>query len=162
MWIAQKLNKGKHMNKTMRSFASMALSGMILVAANVAFAQVATTTTQTTSVGTVREFGPDMITVQTQTSPTPIRYSFTKTTTYVDESGNPVSIETVKSGLPVTVFYDKEGDQMVASKVVVKKTVSSEPLESTTTTTRSATTTSAGTIKEFGPSTTVVKSETAP
>ena len=123
MWIAQKLNKGKHMNKTMRSFASMALSGMILVAANVAFAQVATTTTQTTSVGTVREFGPDMITVQTQTSPTPIRYSFTKTTTYVDESGNPVSVETVKSGLPVTVYYDRNGDQLVATKVIVKKTV---------------------------------------
>src|SRR5258708_17142270 len=111
------------MNKTMRSLASMALSGMLLAGANLALGQVETTTTQTTSVGTVREFGPDMITVQTQTSPTPIRYSFTKTTTYVDESGNPVSVETVKSGLPVTVYYDRNGDQLVATKVIVKKTV---------------------------------------
>jgi hypothetical protein len=36
--------------------------------------------------------------------------------------GNPVSMETVKSGLPVTVYYTQEGDQMIADKVVVRKT----------------------------------------
>ena len=133
------------MKRTMRTFAGMALSGMIWAAANVAFAQVSTTTTETTSVGTVREFGPDMITIQTQTSPTPIRYTFTKTTTYVDENGNPVSVETVKSGLPVTVYYDRNGDQLVATKVIVKKTTTNpdgstieQKKTSTTTTTTPA------------------------
>jgi hypothetical protein len=38
----------------------------------------------------------------------------------VDENGNPVSIDTVKSGVPVTIYYDRNGDTMVASRVVVR------------------------------------------
>jgi hypothetical protein len=53
-------------------------------------------------------------------------YSSTKTTTYVDETGAPVSVETVKSGLPVTVYYTSEGDRMIANKVVVRKTTTTE------------------------------------
>jgi hypothetical protein len=52
-----------------------------------------------------------------------VSYSYSKTTTYVDQNGNPVSMETVKSGLPVTVYYTQEGDKMVASKVVVQRTI---------------------------------------
>ncbi len=48
--------------------------------------------------------------VVTTSSPAPVRYNFTKTTTYVDENGNPVSVETVKSGAPVTVYYSGDGD----------------------------------------------------
>lgn len=81
-----------------------------------------TTTTTTTTTGTVSQFGPDTIVVKTTTSPDPVTYSSTKTTTYVDESGKPVAVETVKSGVPVTVYYSKDGDKMVATKVVVKKT----------------------------------------
>ena len=51
-----------------------------------------------------------------------MNYSSTKSTTYVDETGAPVSVETVKSGLPVTVYYTREGDRMIAEKVVVRKT----------------------------------------
>ena len=86
-----------------------------------------TTTTTTTSTGTISKFGPDTIVVRTTTSTDPISYSYTKTTTYVDENGKPVSIETVKSGLPVTVYYDKSGNKMVATKVVVRKTTVTEP-----------------------------------
>jgi hypothetical protein len=96
-------------------------------------------TTTTTSTGTISEFGPDVITIRSETAAEPIRYSYSKTTTYVDESGAPVSIETVKSGLPVTVYYVKEGDRMVASKVIVKRTTTKAPprveKETTTTTT---------------------------
>ena len=81
-----------------------------------------TTTTTTTTAGTVSQFGPDTIVVKTTTSPDPVSYSYTKTTSYVDEDGKPVTIETVKSGVPVTVYYDKDGDKMVATKVVVNKT----------------------------------------
>src|SRR6476659_8823891 len=81
--------------------------GLALLTANVAIAQTAVTetTTTTTSAGTVSEFGPETIMIRSETSPEPIRYSYSKTTTYVDESGKPVSVETVKSGIPVTVYY---------------------------------------------------------
>jgi hypothetical protein len=93
-----------------------------------AFAQVVEekTTTVTSTSGTISEFGGDRIIIRGETAPEPITYSYSKTTTYVDELGNPVSIETVKSGLPVTVHYVKEGDRLVASKVVVRKTVKTE------------------------------------
>ncbi len=106
-----------------------------------------TTQTTTTSMGTVSAFTPQMITIKTETSAAPVQYTYSKTTTYVDETGAPVSMETVKSGLPVTVYYVKQGDVMVASKVVVKKTttmttapvtpVVEEKSSSTTTTTTS-------------------------
>jgi hypothetical protein len=70
----------------------------------------------------VSEFSPDSIVIRTSPAASPSTYEFTETTTYVDEAGNPVEIETVKSGVPVTVFYSKSGDKMVATKVVVKKT----------------------------------------
>lgn len=86
-----------------------------------------TTTTTTTTAGTVSQFGPDTIVVKTTTSSDPATYSYTKTTTYVDENGKPVSIETVKSGVPVTIYYDKFGDKMMATKVIVQKTTVTNP-----------------------------------
>ena len=81
-----------------------------------------TTTTTTTTMGTISEISPDSIVVKTTTGSEPATYSYTKTTTYVDEAGRPVSIETVKTGSPVTVYYDQAGNKMVATKVVVRKT----------------------------------------
>ncbi|MGA3169913.1 MAG: hypothetical protein ABSE62_02770 [Chthoniobacteraceae bacterium] len=96
-------------------------------------------TTTVTSAGTISQFGPDTIVVKTEDSAAPVSYTYSKTTTYVDENGNPVSMEMVKSGLPVTVYYVKDGDNFVASKVVVKNSVvqpqGSNIQESKTTTT---------------------------
>jgi hypothetical protein len=98
----------------------------VLVMPCAVFAQQATTTVNTTTTtetaGTISEFGPDRIVVRSETSSSPIQYNSTKSTTYVDDMGNPVSIETVKSGLPVTVYYTRDGDRMIANKVVVRKT----------------------------------------
>ena len=69
----------------------------------------------------ISEFSPDTMIIKTEKSSEPVRYTYTKSTTYVDESGAPVSIETVKSGLPVTVYYTQDGDRMVASKVIVRR-----------------------------------------
>jgi hypothetical protein len=125
-----------------RTLTGAVLLGLTLITANVTIAQTAVTdtTTTTTSAGTVSEFGPETIMIRSETSPEPIRYSYSKTTTYVDESGRPVSIETVKSGLPVTVYYMKVGDKMVASKVIVRKAIvkavpTVEEKKTTTTTT---------------------------
>jgi len=93
------------------------------------FAQQETVTTET--VGTISKVSPDTIVIRTDTSPSPIDYSYTKTTTYVDETGAPVSIKTVKSGVPVTVYYTREGDRMIANKVVVRKTTTTTVKPST-------------------------------
>jgi len=118
-----------------------------LATASLASAQTASTTTTTSSTtssaGLVSNFTPDSIVVRSTTSTTPATYSYTKTTTYVDENGNPVARETVKSGAPVTVYYTQDGDKMVASKVVVSHTTDAsgttvEKQKTTTTTTTPA------------------------
>lgn len=117
------------MKNAIRNLSGLTLLGVMLFATNITRAQTAapsatstTTTSTTTSAGTVSQFSPDTIVVKTTTSVDPISYSYTKTTTYVDEDGNAVSSETVKSGAPVTVYYTQDGDKMVATKVVVRKT----------------------------------------
>jgi hypothetical protein len=116
------------MKNGIRNLSSLTLLSVMLFATNITRAQTAapcatsTTTSTTTSAGTVSQFSPDTIVVKTTTSADPISYSYTKTTTYVDEDGNAVSSETVKSGAPVTVYYTQDGDKMVATKVVVRKT----------------------------------------
>ena len=135
------------MKQNNRTLAGAALLGLMLITANVTFAQTAVKeTTTTTTAGTISEFGPETIIVRSETAPEPIRYSYTKTTTYVDETGAPVSIETVKSGLPVTVYYAKVGDKMVATKVIVRKVVvkAAPVIEEKKTTTTTTTTTDTG------------------
>jgi hypothetical protein len=110
------------MKTPFRQFTRVAVAGLVLASAGLARAQVSSTTTTTTSQGTVSNFTPDSMVVQTSSSASPITYSYSKTTTYVDENGNPVSVETVHSGLPVTVYYTQDGDRFVADKVVVRST----------------------------------------
>jgi len=140
----------------------LTLLGALAFTINTASAQstVASTTTTTSTTnanGTVNTFSPDVITVKTTTSTDPVSYSSTKTTTYVDEAGNPVSVETVKSGLPVTVYYDTNGNKMIATKVVVHKTTTADGMSTSTKETTTSATNSAGTISTFSPDTIVVK-----
>ena len=114
------------MKNTIRQLSCLTFLGVMLFTANIAMAQSASsttsTTTTTTSDGTVSQFGPNSFVVKSTTSAAPLSYSYSKTTTYVDENGNAVSSETVKSGAPVTVYYTQDGDKMVATKVIVRKT----------------------------------------
>jgi len=120
--------ESNQMKNNIRKWSGLTFLGVMLFIANIASAQTAapsttsTTTTTTSSDGTVSQFSPDTIVVKSSTSTTPLSYSYSKTTTYVDENGNTVSSETVKSGAPVTVYYTQDGDKMVATKVVVRKT----------------------------------------
>jgi hypothetical protein len=115
-------NKMKYPATIVSLTAAMALSfiGAQAVRAQEAVQQ---TTTTTTNAGTISDFGPQTIVVRSEDAAAPVRYTYTKSTTYVDEDGNPVSMETVRSGLPVTIYYTRSGDDLVASKVVVRKTV---------------------------------------
>src|ERR1700729_1299991 len=71
----------------------------VLATAGLTGAYAQSTVTTTTSAGTVSEFSPNAITVTSGGAP--VSYTYSKTTTYVDENGNPVSVETVRSGVPV-------------------------------------------------------------
>jgi len=127
------------MKKILSQYLGAIAIGTILTTAALAQTVVQETTT-TNSVGTISEFSPDTIIIRSETSPEPLRYSYSKTTTYVDETGAPVTLETVKSGLPVTVYYTKVGDRLVANRVVVRKTTVVAPaapaiIEKKTTTT---------------------------
>jgi len=107
-------------NHIISKFAGALTLAAILTTGQIASAQ-ATVVSTTTSAGTISEFSPDTIVIRSETDPAPVRYSYSKSTTYVDETGAPVSMEVVKSGLPVTVHYVKEGDRMIANKVIVRK-----------------------------------------
>ena len=150
------------MKNTIRNLGSLTFLGMMLFT-KMTFAQAtadsSSTTTTTNTAGTISQFSPDSIVVKTTTSSDPITYSSTKSTTYVDADGNPVSVETVKSGLPVTVYYTQDGDRMIATRVVVSKAVVVAPTAPETSET--STTTSAGTVTQFSPDAIVVKTTTS-
>ncbi len=128
-------------NTIRKSLGAILLSGTFLTA-NALVAQTAVVETTTTSAGTISEFSPTTIMVRTEASPDPVSYTYSKTTTYVDETGAPVSMETVKSGQSVTVYYSTVDGKMVASKVIVNKAVivPAAPMIDETTTTTTTTT----------------------
>ncbi len=107
-------------------------------------AQETLTTTSvetTTTAGTVSTLEGEKISVTTEKSASPASYRLSEKTTFVDESGNVVSREMVKRGLPVTVYYSGAGDAMTVSRVVVKKPRPAAVVEEERTTTTTTTTT---------------------
>lgn len=121
-------------------FIATALAITPLCVAQTAISETSTTTTT----GTISEFSPRSVVVRTETSAAPVTYSYSKSTTVVDEAGAPVDISVVKSGVPVQVIYAEEDGNMVARKIVVRKRTTTtapaaveERRETTTTTTTS-------------------------
>ncbi len=51
----------------------------------------------------------------------PVTYRYSKSTEYVDDTGAPVNVDVVRSGAPVTVHYMREGDGLVARRVIVHR-----------------------------------------
>jgi hypothetical protein len=131
------------------SFTSFLLAFAFIGAGQLAMGQTSVQTTTSgqdaeqtiaTSAGTISDLGPQMIVVKTENAPEPVHYIYSKTTTYVDEDGNPISVEAVKTGGRVTVYYTKDGDNLIVSKVIVRKSVvQADPIvqrsQTTTTTT---------------------------
>jgi hypothetical protein len=119
------------MKKSIRSMYAVVLIGAAATFGSLASAQetVTQTTTSTSADGTITEFTPggDTVVLKSETSTEPVRYSYSKQTTIVDENGNPVDISVVKSGVPVHVFYDRDGDRMVARRIVVRRATTTAP-----------------------------------
>jgi hypothetical protein len=104
-----------------------------------------TATSVTTTNGAFTEFvpGSKTVVVRSETDPNPLRYTVTKQTTIVDESGTPVAIENISPGSPLSVQYAAAGDRQVASRIVVHRSatttapvVQQRSTTTTTTTTR--------------------------
>jgi hypothetical protein len=99
-----------------------------------------TTTTEsstTTATGTITTYTPgtDYITFRAGTTGTPVQYYYTRDTAILDPEGHVVTWSAVRPDLPATVYYVREGDRMIARKIVLSKPAVIEKKETTTTTT---------------------------
>jgi hypothetical protein len=134
-------------NRLIKLLAAGAVSAIAL---STAFAQTSTTTDATGAVtssstststidasGTITTYTPgsDYISFRTETSTTPVKYYYTKSTTIVDPEGKTVEWSMLKPDMPVKYTYVKEGDRMVISKITLTKPVSFYEKTTTTTTT---------------------------
>jgi len=99
------------------------------------------TTTTTTYSGTVSSVAPSSSTIILKSdaaSDAPTKYVYSERTSWVDAAGNTVTRESVQNQ-PVTIYYEKQGDQLVVSKVVMQKPLSAPRVEKKTTTTTTTT-----------------------
>ncbi len=105
-----------------------AQSTVVTTTAPAVAATTTTATETTTSAGTITEFTPasNQIIVRTSAG-APATYSVSKQTTYVDEAGNVVRAETIRPGVPTTVYYTTVAGVPTVSKVVVTRTTAPAP-----------------------------------
>ena len=52
----------------------------------------------------------DYISFRTATTAEPVKYYYTKSTTFVDPTGRRWNVSAIRPDMPVTVYYVKEGD----------------------------------------------------
>jgi hypothetical protein len=106
-----------------------------------------TTTTETTTNGAFTEYvpGSETMVVRSEAGTSPLRYSVTKQTTIVDETGTPLAVDRISPGSQLSIQYTGSGDQLVASRVVVRRATTAvttvpagtgQQTNTTTTTTR--------------------------
>jgi hypothetical protein len=93
-----------------------------------ALAQTATTVTTTNGAFTEYVPGSQTMVVRSEAGTNPLRYSVSKQTTIVDEAGAPIAIDRISPGSQLSIQYTGSGNQLVASRVVVRR-----PAESTVT-----------------------------
>ena len=122
------------MTTNMRKIGATLIAVGLCILSTTALAQT-TTTTVTTTRGAFTEYvpGSETMVVRTEANPTPLRYTVTKQTTIVDESGAPVAIERISPGSQLSVQYTGTGDQLVASRIIVQRSAAvTGPVTTTT------------------------------
>lgn len=96
----------------------------------------ASTTSTTTSSGMFAAApSGDYFTFRASTGADPTRYYYSNKTVVVDPSGKTVEWSSVRPDMPATVYYTKQGDRMVVTKVMLSQPVVTEKESTTTTTT---------------------------
>jgi hypothetical protein len=133
-------------DNTLAKIFAISAAGAITVSA--ALAQ--TTTTVTTDAGPVTAGvttrtgsfvtytpGDEYFTFRTAPAAEPVRYYYTRETTFVDPTGRTVEVSDIRPDLPATVYYVNEGNRMIVRKVMLSRPASAviEKKETTTTTT---------------------------
>jgi hypothetical protein len=105
---------------TITSTVSLGLLFGLLTSLSVNAAQTETVTTSkaTTYSGVVSQIDPadSTIILESEASPTPVTYTYTKETKFVDANGNVVASETIRNSA-VTVEYSTEGGNTIVRKV---------------------------------------------
>ena len=118
---------------------AMAQTSTTVTTKDAATGTAVTETSTTTSNGTIATYTPgtDYITFRTGgTTGAPVRYYYSKDTTILDPEGRTVTWSAVRPDLPATVYYVREGDRMIARKIVLTSNPAViEKKETTTTTT---------------------------
>jgi hypothetical protein len=81
-----------------------------------------TSTTVTTANGAFTQYvpGSETMVVKGETGTSPLRYSVTKQTTIVDQTGAPVAVDRISPGSQLSIQYTGSGDRLVASRVIVR------------------------------------------
>jgi len=109
------------MNTKMRTLGA-ALLAVGCFWSSQAFTQTSTTVTTTNGAFTEYVPGSETMVVKSETGTTsPLRYSVTKQTTIVDETGAPVAIDRISPGSQLSIQYTGSGDRLIASRVVVRR-----------------------------------------
>jgi hypothetical protein len=99
---------------------------------------VTETTTITSTSGTITEYTPGSayFMLRTGTTGAPARFYYTNDAPHVfNPQGHPLSWSVLRPDIPATVYYVREGDRMIVSKVVVGEPAVVEKVTTTTTTT---------------------------
>ena len=111
---------------------TMSAALVLAVSAN---AEMVEKTTTTRYSGTIAETSPSTSTIiLKEDSPKTVRYVYNDRTVWEDAAGKTVRMETVRDQ-PATIFYEKQGDQMIVTKVITQKTTQPRVIEQSTTTT---------------------------
>jgi hypothetical protein len=123
----------------MRVILSTLTALAIAVSASAEMTQETTTTTYTGTVSSVSPSSSTIIFKSAAASDVPMKYVYSERTSWVDAAGNTVTRESVQNQ-PVTIYYEKQGDQLVVSKVVMQqKSVPAPRVEKKTTITTTTT-----------------------
>ena len=133
-------------DNTLAKIFAISAAGAIAISA--ALAQTTTTVTTdavpvatgtTTRTGSFVTYTPvdEYFTFRSAPAAEPVRYYYTKETTFVDPTGQTVEVSAIRPDLPATVYYVNEGNRMIVRKVVISKPAGAviERKETTTTTT---------------------------
>lgn len=110
------------MMKSMLLFLTLAIGAFVIPTAHADTAVTVTPGSSMTFQGTVTEVNPSSHTM-ILTSPSassPVTYTYTPDTVFLDASGQPVSYEVIRNS-PVKLDYVKEGGKTIVRRVTVIK-----------------------------------------